>query len=683
MPRIQSSAMKIIKNFFTLLLVLSSSLVSAQSWTADNGDGTFTNPLFFEEFSDPSMVRVGDDYYMTGTTMHCMPGLPVLHSKDMVNWRLISYAFDRFNLGPEFSFQNGRDMYGQGIWAPSLFYHKGTFYIFANINGHTTQIYQSRDPRGPWKHSSMKCSLHDLSVLFDDDGKIYVTWGSLNKGNRIALLNEELTDTIPGTTHLIGYKIGEGSHMYKIDGKYFITFAVPGSTTPMLCGRSDEPFGPYKIIPISKDDHMGVGRGHGWKSTPRQNKPFELVPQRPDIGYTLHQGGIIQIQSGEWWGYSMQDHNAMGRLTCLAPVTWHEGYPYFGLPGNLTKSPRTWLKPNTGQPQQPIVSMIDRNDDFEHDSLGFQWQWSHLPDDSQWSLTERKGWLRFHTLPAPSFWTARNTLTQRAIGPQSICTVTLDGSNLKEGDVAGLAVLLYPYAWIGMEKVTNGYQVKFFDYTHNNPYEKSDIPTASVKQSKIYLRVSADFHTEKAQFSYSTNGKTFHPLGEPFTMVFTMTTFQGARYALFSFNQEGKKGGYADFDRFRVDEPHPKGFYRPIPYKKNVSLKNKADNSLLNIGGTSQFKVVQCGPGRVALRQSKGNQYVSVDQNGQVSLKEGNPTLQETFQWIELEQGDLVLLSLSTNRYLKAAPGKTIEALTDVPSPARNDGVSFIWNLAK
>ena len=148
-----------------------------QAWQADNGNGTFTNPLFYDEFSDPDIIRVGDDFYLAGTTMHTMPGLPVLHSKDLVNWEFLGYALDKLDLGPEFRLENGKSVYGQGIWAPSFRYHDGTFYIFSNVNGRNTQLFTATNPAGPWQHTELKHSFHDLSVLFDDDGKVYVVWG--------------------------------------------------------------------------------------------------------------------------------------------------------------------------------------------------------------------------------------------------------------------------------------------------------------------------------------------------------------------------------------------------------------------------------------------------------------------------------------------------------------------------
>src|SRR5688572_17445959 len=180
----------------SLALLACSMAARAQTWTPDNGNGTYTNPLFYEEFSDPDLIRVGEDFYLTGTTMHSMPGLPVLHSKDLVNWKLLSYALQRLDLGPEFRLEGGKNVYGQGIWAPSFRHHKGTFYIFSNVNRQTTQVFTARDPGGPWQHRTMKRALHDLSVLFDDDGKVYVVWGY--RSIKLAQLNEALDDIVPG-----------------------------------------------------------------------------------------------------------------------------------------------------------------------------------------------------------------------------------------------------------------------------------------------------------------------------------------------------------------------------------------------------------------------------------------------------------------------------------------------------
>ncbi len=193
---------------------------SRRSWAADNGNGTYSNPLFYDEFSDPDMIRVGSDYYLTGTTMHTMPGLPILHSRDLVNWPFIGYAFDRLDLGPDFRLEDGKQIYGQGIWAPSFRYHDGTFYIFANVNRFGLQVFRASDPRGPWKHNRIEQGLHDLSVLFDDDGKIYAVYGA--RTIRIVELNHDLTALVPGTDRVLiepALGMGEGSHILQDQGQ--------------------------------------------------------------------------------------------------------------------------------------------------------------------------------------------------------------------------------------------------------------------------------------------------------------------------------------------------------------------------------------------------------------------------------------------------------------------------------
>src|SRR3954469_14602503 len=221
-----------LKNFLAAALALvllagahaapSTRAASAPStWTPDNGNGTFTNPLFYDEFSDPDLIRVGDFFYLTGTTMHTMPGLPILRSKDLVNWEFVAYALDKLDLGPAFRLEDGKNIYGQGIWAPSFRYHNGKFYIFSNVNGQNTQMFTAADPKGPWTRTPMKRGFHDLSVLFDDDGKAYVVWG--HQGMHLAQLTDDLTDIVPGTERVLfsaDAGMGEGAHFYKIDGKY-------------------------------------------------------------------------------------------------------------------------------------------------------------------------------------------------------------------------------------------------------------------------------------------------------------------------------------------------------------------------------------------------------------------------------------------------------------------------------
>jgi xylan 1,4-beta-xylosidase len=671
---------------------------TTRTWISDNGNGTFTNPVFYDEFSDPDLIRVGDDYYLTGTTMHTMPGLPVLHSRDLVNWEFLCYAINRLDLGPEFRLEDGKEIYGQGIWAPCFRYHNGTFYIFANVNKKKTQRFTATNPAGPWLHTEMNVSLHDLSVLFDNDGKVYVVWGYAEV--HLAELNNDLTDIKPGTEQIImpkGSGAGEGSHFYKIDGKYFITMANWDPVCYQVCARATSPYGPYEIAPISVQENFGIGTG--WRIPySSEHKRFELVP--PPGNYvgctTLHQGGIVQTQTGEWWALSMMDHNSVGRLTCLSPVTWTNGWPIMGLPGNLTRTPSTWAKPRTG-----FTSMrqapYERSDDFSGPLLKPVWQWNHAPVVKNWALDARPGYLSLKSLPAEDFWHARNSLTQRAIGPECTATTELDGTGLTNGDVAGLALLNFPYSWIGLARDGGAFELRQFDQRTN------EFQRTKTDATRIWLRVHCNFDTELAEFSYSTDGKHFAPLGAEFIMAYQLKTFQGVRFALFNYNVKGAEGGTAAFDRFNVDEPRPSGLTKPIPYGETVTFMNLADSTVLvnwnNIlrpvpmshllakGAAARFKVIDKGIGRIALQSELGGGFVSVTGNGQMSevrIQGDDAGDASVFQWQDMMRGDVMLLSLKTHRYLFVDPhaGSLCSADCRGPRPDRKDGSCYAWTKA-
>lgn len=654
---------------FSLSILLLAAPAAGQTWTADNGNGTFTNPLFFDEFSDPDLIRVGNDFYLTGTTMHSMPGLPVLHSRDLVNWTFEGYALDRLDLGPSFRLEGEKNEYGRGIWAPCFRYHNGTFYIFSNVNGQTTQLFTAKSAKGPWTRTPMKKSLHDLSVLFDDDGKTYVVWGY--RGIRVAELTPDLTDLVSGTERELispSAGMGEGLHLYKINGKYFLTSAWFMDEMRMPVARADRITGPWEVNQnVSRGEDFGLGVGYRVGS---RQAPFKIQP--PDASQAgrcaIHQGGLVETPSGEWWGFSMMDANSIGRLTALSPVTWSDGWPYFGLTGNLGRSPRTWVKPKTGVTEKPHAP-YRRSDDFSSPQLQPVWQWNHVPVDDKWSLTERPGYLRLHTLAAQDLWHAKNTLTQRAMGPRSVVTAALDTSGMKVGDVAGLALFNRPYAWVGVEKGSDGTKLLQFDE------QTGQTVRAPFLSAKIWLRADCDFITNKAALRYSLDGKTFVDIGPPVIMAFGLITFQGVRYSLFAYHAgaEGRTG-YADFDSVVVTEPT-----RPrIPYRKTIVLSSLGPTGRISIIGEETFAVVDQGLGRVALKTAKG--FVSVGDNSEVALRAGKPRAAETFQWMETFDGNLILLSLKTHRYLRrnAADGRIL-ADSAGPRPDGKDGVRLAW----
>jgi hypothetical protein len=454
--------------------------------------------------------------------------------------------------------------------------------------------------------------------------------------------------------------MGEGSHIYRIKGKYYIVSAIPGAHVPMKCARADKLNGPWEVTTISEEESLGIGQGYRPKDNRRQNPPFELNPPDPSERHSLdlHQGGIIETPSGEWWGFSMQDHNSVGRLTSLSPVSWVDGWPYFGLPGNLKRTPSIWVKPNTG-PVSPITSPYQRSDDFSGPKLIPVWQWNHLPDDSKWSLSELPATSVCIPSRPPISGGHENSLTQRAIGPESTTNTELDGSGIKAGDLAGLALLNSPYAWIGLLRDDNGFAIAQYDHITGKTVREP------VTSPHVWLRVHSNFDTEISQFSYSLNGKEFTPLGPEFVTVFQLRTFQGVRFALFHYNTGGAHGGQADFNFFTVAEPRSRGLTRPIPVSHSITLTDLAngnalavvDGKLQSVSGGQQstsFRVVDRGRGRIALQTARG-QYVSVGgagKAGEVTLKSGKPGDAETFQWVDLQRGENLLLSLATHRYL-------------------------------
>jgi xylan 1,4-beta-xylosidase len=681
----------IMKILFVVVFMTSSRSLVCQTWTADNGDGTYSNPLFFDEFSDPDMIRVGSDFYLTGTTMHSMPGLPILHSKDLVNWDFVAYAMDKLDLGPAFRLE-GANVYGQGIWAPSFRYHAGTFYIFSNVNGHTSQMFRANSPAGPWTRTPMKRSFHDLSILFDDDGKTYVVWGY--REIHLAELNEDFTDIVPGSEKVIitsTQGMGEGLHLYKIKGKYILTSAWYLGEMRMPTARADQLTGPWEVNQnVSRGEDFGLTSGNHLSPTPKRNDPhpsfFISPPDLKAVGrLAIHQGGIVDTPTGDWWGFSMMDANSIGRLVTLSPVTWTEGWPYFGLSSNLGRSPRTWVKPLAAVSIAPHAPYV-RSDNFSKSILQPIWQWNHVPVDDKWSLTERAGFLRLHVLPATNLLTAKNTLTQRAIGPRSIPTTILDAAGLKEGDVAGFALFNRPYAWIGVAKEDDGLNLELF------AEQSGLIIREPLKGTRVWLRADCDFLREIAQFSYSSDGKTFHDIGIPFPTVFQLLTFQGVRYSLFSFNKsDSTDSGFADFDSFAVNEPTPHANTRPIPYGSQIALTTYDLDSPMQfsaITGSPAFglasptplMVSRQGPGRVMF--SSGGRYLHVEPDGHVALSARKIGDGDSFQWIETFSGELTLMSLVNHRYLRvdAATGM-ISADSPGPRAGGKDGVRFDWQV--
>lgn len=688
-----------------IVALLSNATIFAQSWTADNGNGTFTNPLFYDEFSDPDMIRVGEYFYMTGTSMHSMPGLPIYRSRDLVNWELLTYVFERLDLGPEFRLEEGKEAYGQGIWAPCIRYNKGVFYVFSNVNGHGMQVFTATDPAGPWKHINLGGKAYDLSVLFDDDGKIYAIHG-YNTVNLIEI-KPDFSGFVEGSERIIihgGNAMGEGHHFYKINGKYYIFSANFSPIGRMQCARADKIEGPYETRVVCTKETFGTKRGYrvndGIMKAPLPAPGTKFSIWNPlEYGYIaapLHQGGIVDLPNGDWWGFSMQDFRSVGRTTCISPITWVDGWPYFGLKDNLGRVPRTWYKPNVGGKVEPKAPFV-RNDDFDGKALNPVWQWSHEPDADKWQLNKKKGVLRIYTTPAEHFLWAKNILTQRGVGPESYVTVLLDAAKLKSGDIAGLGLMNIPYAWIGVVRSDKGYVLRWYDQLRNKQIDEP------VNHTRMYLRAFGNFDEDVAQLSYSVDGKNFKNVGDSILMPYQLKTFQGTRYALFAFNEKGKEGGYAEFDNFVLDEPLADRT-KNLPVGKVIKLTNlgsgaqvwanphgmlhsaRPDRKYYN-GDGCRFRVHDRGQGRVALEALNGTGFVTVVGAGlaaDVRLMK-KETKNSLFIWQDMLRGQCMLLSLVTNRYIgiDARTDEPYSAVCEGTTPNRRDGTVFTWEVVE
>ena len=670
---------------------------AAQSWTADNGNGTFTNPLFYDEFSDPDILRVGDDYYLVGTTMHTVPGLVILHSKDLVNWENVSYCFDRFDFSDDaFSLKNHQEIYGQGVWAPAIRYANGQFYVFTNINGKGLQCYTSKDIRGPWQHHNMQGNIYDLSVLFDDDGKIY----AIHKYGEVHCteLKPDMSGPVEGTDRVIipeGSAVGEGHHIYKINGMYYIisTDYKPNGRT--LCSRAKSIWGPYETVTITADETFGYHQAP-ITQVPRDEQyrighdgtrfGIPEVDQDATACTNIHQGGIVEDQNGQWWALLMMDFHSIGRTVTLAPITWKDGWPMIGLEGNLGRAPRTWLKPAVNTDVKPHAP-YERSEDFNGKTLARIWQWNHNPDDSKWSL--KNGRLRLQAMPAEQLMWARNSLTQRVIGPMSVTTVELYTQGMKDGDVAGLGNINVPCSWIGIVKEGSHTILRCFEQATNDTID------TSFTANKIFLRMVGDYDHDRAHYEYSLDGIHYQQIGRGMPLSYQLITFQGSRHALFAFNHKGLKGGYAEFDNFIVEEPQADRSTN-IPLGKTVRIINLAtdmpmaalshgllyDTESSDTSLQTRFRVIDKGRGQVIL-QCEDGRYVFCSGYGiagDVRLTKDEMKA-EVFMWQDYLNHEFMLMSMRTHKYIGKSPTTGSPYSMDFPGadPARRNGAVFRW----
>lgn len=490
------------------------------------------NPVIHADVPDVSMIRVGDTYYMSSTTMHMTPGVPIMKSKDLVNWELVSYCYDTLGDGDAMNLNNGKNAYGSGTWASCIRHHKDTYYVstFSSTTG-KTYVFSTKDvEKEPWKEISFSPSLHDHTLFFDDDGRIYIIWGAGKL--RIAEMKEDLTGVKEGTERVFienasapsGANVGlpaEGSQLFKVNGKYYL-FNITW------------PRGGMRTVVIHRADNI--------------NGPWEGRVALQDKG--VAQGGLIDTPDGRWFAYLFRDYGSVGRIPYLVPMTWEDGWPVIGIDG---KVPDTLELPASRGLMPGIVSSDEFTRKKKDAPLPLVWQWNHNPDNSLWSVSERKGYLRLKTGRVDAdFLTARNTLTQRTIGPVCAGTTAVDVSNMKEGDFAGLALLQKKYGLVGV-KYENG--VKKIVMVSAQTDEPEEVESLPLNQSTVYLKAQCDFTDRKdvADFYYSLDGKTWTKIGNRLKMAYTLPHFMGYRFGLFNYATR-TPGGYADFDYFRISD---------------------------------------------------------------------------------------------------------------------------------
>ena len=530
-----------------LLALLTLTTRSQLQW-GDQGNGTYINPVLNADFSDPDVIRVGAKYYMVASDFHFV-GMQVLESDDLVNWRIISQVYDRF----DYPGWNENRHFGGGSWAPSIRWHDGRFYIYFCTYEEGLFMSSAEDPHGPW--TPLHClkeipKWEDPCPFWDDDGQAYLGRSRHRAGPIIV-------------------------HRMSADGKQLLDDGVTVYTGPVAEGTKFMKRNDYYYLIIPEG-----GVGQGWQTVLRAKNiygPYEkrvVLEQGSTVINGPHQGALVDTPDGEWWFLHFQETQPRGRVVHLQPARWKDDWPLMGvdIDGNGIGEPVTvWNKPIASQangelganrydhhsrpdgnhnPQQSAIT-TQLCDDFDADgtywvgnqqrALQLQWQWNHNPDNEAWSLDERKGWLSMHALKADSLKNSRNMLTQKTVGYESEATTLMDCSKLKEGDYAGLLCTGKRFMGIGIGKINGRLHLLTEQDGRRTVIRTWNKPT-------IYLRITADSRNNVHHFSVSSDGKHFEQVGETFAMQ--MGEWKGTRVGLFCYNTIGT-GGCARFDYFR------------------------------------------------------------------------------------------------------------------------------------
>ena len=534
-----------------LVLALAPARAASQqsSWVPDLGNGKYKNPVLFADYSDPDVIRVGDDFWLVSSSFNSAPGLPILHSRDLVNWRIVNHALPALVPAEHFSVPR----YGGGVWAPSIRFHGGKYWIFYPDPDFGIYLITATNPAGTWSAPVLVMpgkGLIDPCPLWDDNGDLYLVhaWARSRAGKNNILtlvrLASDGTHTLgEGRTIIDGNQIAdmrtlEGPKFYKRNGWYYIFAPIGGVTQGVQAVfRAKSIEGPY-------DYRVVLAQGGTYINGP-------------------HQGALVDTANGEWWFLHFQDRGAYGRVVHLEPVTWRDDWPLIGAEPDAhgTGQPvLTYTKPAVSH--ESPVQAPQTSDEFTDAALGLQWQWQANPQPQWASVKARRGWLRLQVVPAPiaqGLEAAPNLLLQKFPAPSFVATTALDFAPARDGDETGLVVFGESYAWIGLRRDAN--RLVLIQATNTDAAKQGgehEVASVALKTGKVFLRVTVNSEA-KCHFSYSIDGRTFTALGEEFMAV--PGRWVGAKVGVFALAAPGlasSASGHADFDWFRV-QPEASG----------------------------------------------------------------------------------------------------------------------------
>lgn len=483
------------------------------------------------DYPDPDVIRVEDTYYMITTTMHFLPGGCLLRSFDLVHWEPFGSVFDGIEDDAAHRLEDGQGFYGKGMWAASLRHHRGVFYVcFVANETRKTYLFRAADMAGPWLRSEIEGFYHDPSLLFEGH-RVFIAWG--NTEIRLTELKPDLSGPLPGGLDrvvvretgnpILGY---EGCHFYRIQGRYYLFFihSLPSRWRRVqACFWSDSLEGEFRGGDVLDDD-LGYGENG------------------------VAQGGLVDTPDGRWFAVLFQDRGAVGRIPVLVPVAWDGPQPVFGQGGRVGIPEVKSTRP--AHRYAPLVGS-----DLSA-PLAPYWQWNHNPVPEAWSLDSSSSQLRLRAVQtAVSLPSVRNTLTQRMLFPWCAGEVTIDGRDLREGDIAGLAALQSAYGAIGLRRSAQGYELVTLNRNLEDTGPGGVTATLPWPEPEVRVRVEASFSAEgdSARFSYWKEDR-WCPLGPVQPLAFRLDHFVGCRFGLYLLATEttGGEAGFSDF-RYRRD----------------------------------------------------------------------------------------------------------------------------------